>query len=131
MKICRTDTERSGFEITPGRSFTRDYRDPATQVKYTHKQLLVSLTNTLKYHDDDCRKVATFTGWIIGLVSKPIDPNMIEVDGQRLRQLFDYAHSSPTGRISISGTYAIDLETFRTLLSSAQNRLNAGTPLQG
>ena len=96
---------------------------------YDEEALLVSLTNTLKAHDDDVRKSQTMIGRIVDVFATPIGPDHIEIDGMRLCQVFEVAEKERPDGVIPGGTYLVDVYSLRQLVSKAQHKaIRRGTP---
>lgn len=93
------------------------------RVDYSGENLIISISNTLAIHKQDVQDTKTLIGRFLGLFSKQIDPGNIKMDGTRLKQLFDLAHSTSPIRLSAVGEYSIDLVSFVGLLSKAKEHL--------
>ncbi len=109
----------------------RGVGDAMQRLTYADDELLISLGNSLKLHELSVRESRSLWGRLIGLFTRRVDPDSIEIDGMRLQQLFVLARSKPPTEINVSKTYALDLTTFRSLLKTATENLNEGTPSAG
>lgn len=109
----------SALWMAAGKSFA----GAAQRLGFSGENLIISISNTLAIHKQDVREAKTLIGRFLGLITKPIDPGNIKMDGMRLMQLFDLAQSKPPIKLSASSEYNVDLASFIELLSQAKEHL--------
>lgn len=123
-----TPPEPSRIPLSFWIKVARGVGDAMQRLTYADDELLVSLGNSLKLHELSVRESRSLWGRLMGLFTRRVDPDSIEIDGMRLQQLFVLARSKPPTEINVSKAYALDLTTFRSLLKTATENLNEGTP---
>ncbi|MBL4890452.1 MAG: hypothetical protein JKX91_01225 [Rhizobiaceae bacterium] len=101
----------------------KSFAETSQRMGYSGENLIISISNTLAIHKRDVREAKTLIGRFLELITKPIDPDNIKLDGTRPMQLFDLAQSKPPIKLSASGGYNVDLLSFVELLSKAKEHL--------
>lgn len=109
----------SGMGLAVGKSSAKYSR----RLAYSEENLIISISNTLAIHKQDIREARTLLGKIIGLVSRPVDPENIKIDGTRLMQLLDLSQSPPPIKLSASAEYLVDSASLIKLLSKAKKHM--------
>ncbi len=99
----------------------------AQGVPYADDELLISLGNSLKLHEQSVRQSRSLWGGLRRVFAGRIDPDCIEIDGMRLQQLLAMAGTMPSTDIRVSNIYVLDLAVFRSLLKSATDNLKERT----
>lgn len=102
---------------------TRSLANYSQRIAFSGENLIISISNSLAIHKQDVREAKTLIGRFLGLITKPVDPDNIKIDGTRLMQLFDLAQSAPPAKLFAGGEYNVDLASFVELLSKAKERL--------
>ncbi len=88
------------------------------RLKYEDDDLIISLSNTMKFHDYDVAKSKTFVGRMIGKIVGSKDLLWLKVDGARLYQLFKLANVSSEVKIQTSRQYMVHVDDLRIVLQS-------------
>ena len=123
-----TPPEPSRIPLSFWIKVARGVGEAMQRLPYAEDELLVSLGNSLKLHELSVQESRSLWGRLMGLFTRRVDPDNIEIDGMRLQQLFVLAKSKPPREINVSKTYALDLTTFRSLLTTATENLNERAP---
>ena len=124
MKITPVVKKRPRFRIDAVNNMVVKAADNAQRLVYDESSLLVSLTNTLTSHDRDVRKSQTLIGRIVDIFARPIDPDHIEIDGMRLCQVFDAADQDRPDGLVPGGTYLVDVQSLRQVVSKARHKVS-------
>jgi len=123
VKIVPVIPKRRYADADRGQAMARQFANYSQRVAYSGENLIISISNTLVIHNQNVREAKTLIGRFLGLITKPVDPDNIKMDGTRLLQLFDLAGSTPPIRLVASGEYYVDLVSIVELLSNAKDRL--------
>ena len=117
MKITPIASKRRNHGSALWQAVGRNFADTSQRMGYSPENLIISISNTLGIHKQDVREAKTLIGRFLRLITKPVDPDNIKMDGTRLMQ------STPPLKLSASGEYNIDLASFVELLSKAKECL--------
>ncbi|MFK5980062.1 MAG: hypothetical protein QM488_14370 [Rhizobiaceae bacterium] len=123
MKITPIASKRRNQDSALWQAVGKNFADTSQRMGYSPENLTISISNTLGIHKHDVREAKTSIGRFLGLITKPVDPDSIRMDGTRLMQLFDLAQSTPPLRLAAGGEYNVDLASFVELLSKAKEHL--------
>ena len=109
------------FWVEVGRGVSRQIQ----RLPYADDELLVSLGNNLRLHEQSVRQGRSLWGRLTAVFASRVDPGRIEIDGTRLKQLLALAGAEPTGAIDPDKVYAVEVARFRELLTKATDALKA------
>jgi len=105
-----------------GVDWARNLGDAFHRTRYTDEALLISLHNSLKLHEHSVRQSQSILGRLMALLGKPLaEPDKIEIDGMRVKQLFELADSTPPILVKINKNYFLDTAEVRSLLDAVTN----------
>ena len=98
----------------------RGFGELMERTSYADDELLISLGNSLKFHEQSVKREQSFLGRLFANSGGSCaDPNTIEIDGKRLKQLFANAGTDPPAPVSTSKVYALNIELLRSLMDAA------------
>ena len=83
------------------------YRDQ----RQSDQALIVSLENSLRLHEHSHRFHRSLVGRFLSPILGLTDPRLIEIDGKRLKHLFELTGEPQADEISISHMYIIGVAT--------------------
>ena len=95
------------------------------RLPYADDELLVSLGNSLRLHEQAVRQSRSLWGRLTAVFAGRLDPKRIEIDGTRLKRLLALAGATPPGTIDPDKVYAVEIARFRELLRSVTESLTA------
>ncbi len=106
---------------------SRGFGELMERTPYADDELLISLGNSLKFHEQSVRRRQSLFGRLAVKVGRPSpDPNTIEIDGIRLKQLFALARTDPPAPVSTGKVYALDIEMLNSLIDIAAGNMDDG-----
>ena len=95
------------------------------RLPYADDELLVSLANSLSLHEQAIRRSRSLWGRLTAVFAGRVEPDRIEIDGTRLKQLLALAGAEPPAAIDPNKAYAVEIARFRGLLTTANDNLKA------
>ena len=96
------------------------------RLPYADDELLVSLGNSHRLHEQAVRQSRSLWGRLTAVFAGRVDPDRIEIDGTRLKRLLALAGAAPPGAtIDPDKVYALEVARFREVLRTATDNLKA------
>lgn len=90
---------------------------------YTTEELFVSLANLLRQHKLAIEESRTlYWRFAHPFIKKP-DESLIEIDGMRLRQLYEFFDAYVPNHINVGHTYTLRVEELERLLNAANETI--------
>ena len=92
---------------------------------YTTDELFVSISNTIKQHVATSEAHNGLYWRLIHLFIKKPNPNIIELDGMRLRQLLEFFDAYTPGKIDVGKNYHMKLADLKRIVDKAREAITA------
>jgi hypothetical protein len=106
-------------------AWSRDLGKLFEKRPYTPDELFVSISNTIKQHKAEVESHKSLYWRAVHLFIRKPDPNTVEIDGMRLRQLTEFFEPERAALIEVGKTYKVRLNELARVIDDALEALSA------
>ncbi|WP_282605423.1 hypothetical protein [Pelagibius sp. Alg239-R121] len=123
MKITQIVKGDPDFSVDVVNTVVKGVSDNFQRLAYSEEDLMITLSNRIKAHENEVRESKTMLGRFMGLFTNPINPDRMEIDGMRLHQIFELAGQSPSTKIILGASYIVDPYELQQLMIRAEHKI--------
>ncbi|MCR9212814.1 MAG: hypothetical protein NXI13_03795 [Proteobacteria bacterium] len=116
MEILPVEPPDTRLSNDPISKMARGYGKEVGKLSYSREDLSISIQNLLRAHLADVEKSKSLFGRITHFFSQPIDPEYLELDGNRVISLLVSADESVPDNVQIDRYYKVDIASLQKLL---------------